>query len=388
MKKTIVLKFGGSSVADNHKLNIVADKIIELYENNNNIVVVVSAQGKTTDKLIEEAYSITKIPNSREMDVLLSTGEQITIAKLAILLENRGYSAISLTGWQAGIFTNNVNQNATIENIDISRITDELNNNRIVIVAGFQGINSTMDITTLGRGGSDTTAVALAAAISANECLIFSDVDGIYTVDPNKIPGAIKLDSVSYSEMLEMAGEGAKVLHNRCIEIGQKFDIPIVCKSTFKENSGTTVTNKIEETKIKSIVKNDKILYIKINSNKSHMNVLNKLTEECIMIDNFLSNSNCIIFTTKLENQFKVKAILENILGLTDIEYKNISKISIIGYGIKNSNSITEKTLDIINKTNLNLVNFEITESKICLLFDKIIDDGIIKLLHEAIFNK
>ena len=192
MKKTVVLKFGGSSVADNEKLEIVADKILELYHNNQNIVVVVSAQGKTTDRLIEEAQSITKVPISREMDVLLSTGEQITIAKLAILLESRGYSAISLTGWQAGIFTTNTNQNATIESIDVSRIQKELENNKIVIVAGFQGINENLDITTLGRGGSDTTAASLAAALKADKCLIFSDVDGIYTVDPNKIPGAIK----------------------------------------------------------------------------------------------------------------------------------------------------------------------------------------------------
>ena len=273
MNSTIVLKFGGSSVADNDKLNIVADKIIELYKNNNNIVVVVSAQGKTTDKLIEEAHSITKIPNSREMDVLLSTGEQITIAKLAILLESRGYSAISLTGWQAGIFTTNTSQNATIENINVSKIKSELEKNKIVIIAGFQGINENLDITTLGRGGSDTTAVALSAALKADECLIFSDVDGVYNVDPNKIPSAIKLDSVSYSEMLEMSGEGAKVLHNRCVEIGKKFNIPIVCKSTFNNNEGTTISDKIEESTVKSIVKNDKILYVNIKLN----NIINTI---------------------------------------------------------------------------------------------------------------
>ena len=387
MKKTVVLKFGGSSVADNDKLNKVADKIVELYENNN-VVVVVSAQGKTTDKLIEEAHSITKIPSSREMDVLLSTGEQITIAKLAILLENRGYSAISLTGWHAGIFTTNTSQNATIENIDISRIKAELDKNKIVIVAGFQGINENLDITTLGRGGSDTTAVALAAAINADECSIFSDVDGIYTVDPNKIPNAIKLDAVSYSEMLEMAGEGAKVLHNRCIEIGQKFDIPIVCKSTFMKNNGTTVSNKIEETKVKSIVKNDKVLYVNIKLNNRYMNILNVLTEKGILIDSFIHHNNYIVFTTKLDNEFKVKDLLENVLELSDIEYKNITKVSIIGYGIKNSNFIAEKTLDIIDKYNLNILNYELTESKLTLIFDKIIDDKIIELLHNNIFEK
>lgn len=184
---TIVLKFGGSSVADNIKLNIVANKIIDLYDRDNNIVVVVSAQGKTTDNLLKEAYELSSIPNNRELDVLLSTGEQISISKLSILLNKLGYKSISLTGWQAGIYTNNTNQNAVIENIDTSRIQSELEKRKIVIVAGFQGINDNLDITTFGRGGSDTTAVALAAALKAKHCYIFSDVDGVYTTDPNKV---------------------------------------------------------------------------------------------------------------------------------------------------------------------------------------------------------
>ena len=225
---TIVLKFGGSSVADNIKLNIVADKIIELYNQKNNIVVIVSAQGKTTDKLLKEAYELSSIPNDRELDVLLSTGEQVSISKLSILLNRLGYPCISLTGWQAGIFTNNTNQNAIIQNIDTNRITDELSKRKIVVIAGFQGINENMDITTFGRGGSDTTAVAVASALNAKHCYIFSDVDGIYTTDPNKVTVAKKLETLSYVEMLDIASEGAKVLHNRCIEVGQKFKIPIL----------------------------------------------------------------------------------------------------------------------------------------------------------------
>ena len=388
MKTTVVLKFGGSSVADNDKLQIVADKIIELYKENNNVVVVVSAQGKTTDRLIEEAQSITKLPKAREMDVLLSTGEQITTAKLAILLESRGYNAISLTGWQAGILTTSESQSATIENIDTSRIIKELENNKIVIVAGFQGINENLDITTLGRGGSDTTAVALSAALKADKCLIYSDVDGVYTVDPNKIKSAVKLKNISYSEMLEMAGEGAKVLHNRCIEIGQKFDIPIVCKSTFNDNEGTIVSNKIEETKVKSVVKNDKILYVNIKSKDSYMNILNKLSENNIIIDNFTHYNNYITFTTKLDNEYKLKNILENDLKLLDIKYNNITKLSVIGYGIKNNCSILQKVLNIINENGLTIVNFEFTESKLALLFDKIIDDNIIEIIHNSIYEK
>ena len=191
------------------------------------------------------------------MDALLSSGEQISIAKLSILLKNMGYPAISLTGWQAGIFTDNTNQNATIKTIDTTRILKELEKRKIVIIAGFQGINENMDITTLGRGGSDTTAVAVAAALKAKNCYIFSDVDGVYTTDPNKIQDAQKLYALSYDEMLEVSSEGAKVLHNRCVEIGDKFKIPIITKSTFNNKPGTVISDIIEENTVKSIIKKD-----------------------------------------------------------------------------------------------------------------------------------
>ena len=191
---TIVLKFGGSSVADNIKLNLVADKIKEFYNNKNRVVAVVSAQGKTTDNLIKEAATLSSMPNEREMDVLLSTGEQVSMAKLSILLNRKKIPTISLTGWQAGIKTNNTNQDAIIEDIDTTRIQKELENGKVVIVAGFQGINKNGDITTLGRGGSDTTAVAIAAKIKADHCYIFSDVDGVYTTDPKQVKIAKKID--------------------------------------------------------------------------------------------------------------------------------------------------------------------------------------------------
>ena len=213
--------------------------------------------GKTTDNLLNEAYELADVPNKRELDVLLSCGELLSASKLSILLNNLGYSSVSLTGLQAGIFTNNTNQNAVIETIDTSRILKELELRRIVIVAGFQGYNSNLDITTLGRGGSDTTAVALAASLNASHCYIFSDVDGVYTLDPNKFPEAKKLEAISYDEMLNIANEGAKVLQNRCIEIAKKFDIPIIAKSTFNNNSGTVINSNIEEGVVKSIVKND-----------------------------------------------------------------------------------------------------------------------------------
>ena len=219
--------------------------------------MVVSAQGKTTDKLIKEAKELSEFPENREMDMLLSTGEQITIAKLSILLNEMGYNAISLTGWQAGIYTNNTNIDALVQNIDVSRIEKELAKRKIVVVAGFQGYNDNMDITTFGRGGSDTTAVAIAAAIKAKNCYIFSDVDGVYTSDPNKIFKAKKIPALAYEEMLQLSSEGAKVLHGRCVEIAEKYKIPIITKSTFNNKAGTVISDIIEENTVKSIVKKE-----------------------------------------------------------------------------------------------------------------------------------
>ena len=255
--KTVVLKFGGSSVADNEKLKIVANKVIGYKKEYKNVVVILSAQGKTTDRLIGEAMELSKNPDKRETAMLISTGEQVSIAKLAILLDEMNVPAISLTGWQAGIRSSIANKCAIIENIDISRIEKELKDDKIVIVAGFQGVNKNNDISTLGRGGSDTTAVAVAAAIQADKCYIFSDVDGVYTADPNKIKEAKKLSEISYKEMIDISNEGAKVLHDRSIVIGDKFNVPIIAKSTFNEKEGTIISKKIEENTVKSIVKKD-----------------------------------------------------------------------------------------------------------------------------------
>ncbi len=319
---TIVLKFGGSSVADNDKLKIVAEKIINLYNKNNNIVVILSAQGKTTDKLISEALELSNETKDREMDVLLSAGEQISIAKLSILLNKMGYKAISLTGWQAGILTNKTNQNAIIENIDTTRILQELSKRKIVIIAGFQGYNENLDITTLGRGGSDTSAIAIAAALNAKECYIFSDVDGVYTADPNKIENAKKLPALSYEEMIEISSEGAKVLHGRCAEIGQKFKIPIITKSTFNNKAGTIITDIIEENTIKSVVK------------------------------------------------------------------KDISRISIVGNGISRNFEKLHEVLNIIQKNKLEILEFNVSESKISIDFKNVVDDEMLEKIHKIIKDR
>lgn len=318
----IVMKFGGSSVADNERLKLVANKIIDLYDEGNNIVVVLSAQGKTTDKLIGEALELSRYTKDREMDMLLSSGEQISIAKLSILLNGMGYNAISLTGWQAGILTNNTNQNAMIQNIDTTRIKKELEDRKIVIIAGFQGYNENLDITTLGRGGSDTSAIAIAAALDAKECYIFSDVDGIYTADPNKVEDAKKLPALSYNEMMEISSEGAKVLHNRCAEIGDKFKIPIITKSTFNNKAGTIITDIIEENTIKSVVK------------------------------------------------------------------KDVSRVSIVGNGVIRNIDFIKNVLDLIEKEKLEMLEFNVSESKISIDFKNVVRDEILNKLHSDIIEK
>ena len=237
----IVQKFGGTSVADTQKLLNVCKHVIREYEENNKVVVVVSAQGKTTDKLVAEEGEITKNPNKREHDVLLSTGEQITISKLAIYLRELGYNAVSFTGWQVPIITDDIYGNANIIDINTDKILKKLEEGNIVIVAGFQGINKSGDITTLGRGGSDTTAVALAAYLKAEKLYIYTDVDGVYSEDPNTNPNAVKYDNISYDKMIEMANNGAKVLHNKCVEMAKEYNVPIIVKSTFIENRGTIV---------------------------------------------------------------------------------------------------------------------------------------------------
>ena len=319
---TIVIKFGGSSVADNEKLQTVANKTIKLYEEENNIVVVVSAQGKTTDKLIKEAEELALVPEARELDALLSTGEQISASKLAILLNYLGYDAISLAGWQAGIHTSTECQNAKIEYINSQRIEKELQKGKIVIVAGFQGIDENNNITTLGRGGSDTTAVALAAALKAKQCYIYSDVDGIYSAYPNKVKQAKKLKNISYEEMHAVSSEGAKVLHDRCVEVAERNDVPVITGSTFNDNPGTVITHKLEASGIKSIVK------------------------------------------------------------------KDISRISVVGFGISSRDEILNNILEIANKNCLEIFNIDISRTKISIVFKEMVKDDFLNELHQLLTSR
>ena len=389
---TVVLKFGGNFMDENIKLKKKKKKIRKFYEDNKNVVVVVSAQGKTTDGLIKEAMTLSSIPNERELDVLLSSGEQISMAKLAILLDRLGIPAISLTGWQAGIYTNNTNQDAIIEDIDISRIEEELEKGKVVVVAGFQGINKNMDITTLGRGGSDTTAVALAAKLKASKCYIFSDVDGVYTTDPRQTKVAKKIDTLSYEEMLDIADEGAKVLHNRCVEVGEKFSIPIVTKSTFNDNEGTLINNKIEGGYVKNIVKNDNIRYVHLTSNDYSLekfnNIYNSFIESQFGVKNLVNSSENnleISFTIPKVKFNKLANLLENKFPELKSKYLDITRISIIGNGIMSNNVVLNKTMKIIEDNKLEIISMEINEAKIAIMFKEIIPDEILEQLHNAL---
>lgn len=385
---TVILKFGGSSVADNIKLNVVAEKVIKIKKEVKNLVVVVSAQGKTTDNLIKEAQELSAIPEEREIDMLLSTGEQITASKLSILLNRMGYKAISLTGWQAGIMTNDIHRNAKIEQICTERIKKEFEEGKIVIVAGFQGIDENGNITTLGRGGSDTTAVALQAGLNADACYIFSDVDGIYSADPNMITIAKRLKELSFDEMQEIADSGAKVLHNRCVQIGKKFNCNIIAKSTFTDKGGTTICQKIESTEVKSIVKNDKLIEVNLKNIEQvqFIDIYQDLLDNNIIPESFENKNEQIRFRVEKAEINKVLELLEKNYPNSVITQKNIIKLSIVGYGITQDNTILNKVIEKLKIHNIEIKDINLTQSKIEVIVTDIQND-ILEYLHNKLIN-
>lgn len=388
---TVVLKFGGSSVADNIKLNVVAEKVISLKKEAKNVVVVVSAQGKTTNKLIKEAQELSAIPEEREMDMLLATGEQITASKLSILLNRKGYPAISLTGWQAGIKTNSIHTSAKIEQICIERMEKELGKGKIIVVAGFQGLDENEDITTLGRGGSDTTAVALQVALKADKCYIFSDVDGIYSADPNMITIAKKLDEISFDEMQEVADAGAKVLHNRCIQMGKKFDCDIVSKSTFSNKEGTKICRSIESSEVKSIVKNEKLVDIQMETEgkikkEECYDIYEELLKCHIIVESFKKGESYIQFRINQAELNKVQELLERKYPNYQIRQNQLVKLSIIGYGIIQDNKVLNQVVKILKKYKIDIMDINLTQAKIEILV-KEIENTIITELHQKLIK-
>ena len=398
----VVKKFGGSSVADLQKLQLVAEHIIKETEKGNKVVVVVSAQGKTTDKLIAEESEITKTPNKREHDVLVSTGEQITIAKLAILLNSKNYKAVSLTGWQIPIITNSEFSNSRVRYIHNETIEEFLNSGNIVIVAGFQGVDENGNITTLGRGGSDTTAVALAASLKADRCDIFTDVDGVYTSDPRIVKNVRKIDKIDYDEMLELSSLGAKVLHNRCVEIGKKYNVPIYVKSTFEKNSiGTIVTNNdIEDLVINGVTKDDYISRITVvgieNKIGKTFTLFKLLSENHINVDVIIQSfgehiTKDISFTIKMNDLSKTLQVLEDnkkILGAKEILHcEDLSKVSIIGVGIANKPGVAANMFEALYEENINMHMISTSEIKISVLVDSKQTEDAVRAIHNKFFK-
>ncbi len=399
----IVQKFGGSSVANVERLELVTEHILKEVEKGNKVVVVVSAQGKTTDRLIAEEAEITKNPNRREHDVLVSVGEQITIAKLAMLLTEKKHKAISLTGWQIPIITNSEFSNSRIRYIHNKTIEEYLDAGNIVIVAGFQGVDEIGNITTFGRGGSDTTAVALAASLNAERCDIFTDVDGVYTSDPRIVPTVEKLKSVSYDEMLEMSSMGAKVLHNRCVEIGKKYNVPIYVKSTFERDSiGTLVDDKnLEDLVINGVTKDDYISRItiagldnKIGKTCELFQILSKnLINVDVIAQSFGEHINRdIAFTVKMNDLQKTLEVLEenkDLLGAREILHsENLAKVSIIGVGIANKPGVAASMFEALYENNINMHMISTSEIKISVLVNSKDADLAVKAIHKKFFGK
>ncbi len=375
----VVLKFGGSSVANNKNLETVANKIIDFKKRKKDVVCIVSAQGKMTDNLINEAKELSKVPNERELDALINVGEQISASKLSILLNEKGYKAISLNGWQAGILTNNKFQNAKIFNIDTKRIINELDSGKIVVVTGFQGVNENGDITTLGRGGSDTSAVAIASVLKAKNCYIFSDVDGIYTADPNKIDSAKKIKQISYKEMSISSNEGAKVLHDRCVELAEKYNLPIIAGSTFSNENGTIISNDtVEKNEIKSIIQNDNIVYVTVDED-----VLEKLLKNDIKFGEYIVEKDKIHFTILKDVKDKLIKVLKNI----KVETIDTTKISIIGIGISNNSSILKEIIPTIENIRDNIISIDVSAYKISIQFNKIVDKKYLNEIHKKLIK-
>ncbi len=398
----IVQKFGGSSVADAQKLRNVAGIITDTYKAGNDVVVVVSAQGDTTDDLIEKAKEVNPSPSKREMDVLLSVGEQISISLLAMTIERMGFPVISLTGWQVGLKTDSNYGNARISKFTNDRLHNEILKKNIVIVAGFQGINKYDDITTLGRGGSDTSAVALATALKADLCQIYTDVDGIYTSDPRKIPTAKKLDEITFDEMLELASLGAQVLHNRSVELAKKHNIELEVLSSLERKPGT---------KVKEVVKMEKMLVRGVAVDKDIAKVaviglpdkpgiafkmFSLLAQKKVNVDVILQsvgreNTKDISFTVNKDNlDLAVQVINDNLdmFGATKVVTKDkISKVSLVGAGMQSNPGIAAKMFEALADANINISMITTSEIKVSVIIDEAESDKAARVIHDAFFN-
>jgi aspartate kinase len=399
----IVMKFGGTSVGNIDKIKKVADRVIKSKNEDLKVVVVVSAMGDTTDNLIDLAGNISKEPGRREMDMLLSTGEQVSIALLAIAIQSKGYDCVSLTGNQAGIYTDDAYSNAKILHISNARIIKELKSGKIVIVAGFQGITSNGDISTLGRGGSDTTALALAASLGADYCEIYTDVDGVYTTDPNIVPEAKKIEVLSYDEMLELASSGAKVLHLRAVEFAKRHDVILHVRSSFNDNEGTWVmdknikSEKMERPVVTGVANDTNQVKISIFGLPDIPGVAAKLFSEFananISIDLIVQNVSeksiaTISFTIKNEDINEAKRVLGYLKK--SIEFKDVNidpdvaKVSIVGAGMQTHPGVAAKMFNLLGNENINIEMISTSPIRISCVIRKDKIKNAVKVLHSG----
>lgn len=398
----IVQKFGGTSVANTERLKNVADIITKTYEKGNDVVVVVSAQGDTTDEFIEKARQVNPNPSKREMDMLLTAGEQISASLLAMTIEEMGYPVISLLGWQAGFFTSANNGSARIERVDPARIKRELDQKRIVIVTGFQGVNRYQDMTTLGRGGSDTSAVAIAASMHADLCQIYTDVEGVFTADPRKIKDARKLDVISYDEMLELATLGAQVLNNRSVEMAKKYGVELEVLSSLTRKPGTIVreANKMEEMLISGIAKDNEVARVSIIGVPDRpglaFKIFTKLAAKEINVDIILqsigrNNTKDISFTipeSQLDETMEILRTYVETIGSADAVYDgNVSKVSVVGAGMETHPGVAAQMFEALFDANINIQMISTSEIKISVLISRDDADQAVTAIHKKFFS-
>jgi len=400
----IVQKFGGSSVADADRIRNVARIITETYKKGHSVVAVLSAQGDTTDDLIEKAREINPTASKREMDMLLATGEQISISLCAMAIERMGIQAVSLTGWQAGVLTDSVYSTARIKRIRTERIQKELDKRKIVLVAGFQGINKYDDVTTLGRGGSDTSAVALAAALHADLCQIYTDVDGVYTADPRHVKGARKLDEITYDEMLELACLGAQVLHNRSVEMAKRYNVNLEVISSFSGNPGTKVKEVVktmEKTHVSGVAKDKNVARIALIGLDDRPGIAFKifslLAKEKINVDIILQSigreeSKDISFTVSQDDMEKAHAVMvanQERIGFHAIEVSDqVAKISIVGAGMANNSGVACKMFEALFSANINIHMISTSEIKVSVLVEERDAERAVQAIHDRFFSE
>lgn len=399
----IVQKYGGSSVRDAECINRVADRIADAYRAGNDVIVVLSAQGDTTDDLIAKAEEINPHASRREMDMLLSTGEQASVALCAMALERAGLSCVSLNAWQVGIHTTAVHSEARIRKIDPERVKAELDQHRIVLVTGFQGIDRSGDITTLGRGGSDTSSVALAAAFHADICQIYTDVDGIFTADPRIVPDARKLDAITYDEMLELASHGAQVLHNRSVELAKKYHVNLEVLSSFSNEPGTKVREvvKMEKTNIAGVAKDTGIAEIAVvglrNDPGTAFQIFDLLSRNGINVDIILQpvgrpDSKDITFTVRQKNLKETLRILneeQGALGFDHLEtVDKIGKVSIVGSGLMSNCAIASKMFEALYEAGINILLINTSEIRVSVLLEEADVNKAVKAVHDKFFDE